>query len=115
MPGAFGLHDGYQLPRFPGDRPVKSRTRIDVWMLLRAGGLTQGAVRSSPTARKTQALAAELMTVAEVGRLFRISLRTVGHRVQVGKLPRPITRKPALFLRSQIQDLLRVADSAGRA
>ena len=42
MVACFGLHDGYQLPRFPVDLLIENRPRIDILMLLQCGGLVEG-------------------------------------------------------------------------
>ena len=44
MMACFGLHDGYQLPRFPSDRLIESRARLDATMLNRIGALVDGVV-----------------------------------------------------------------------
>src|SRR5262249_33029187 len=44
MVACFGLHDGYQLPRFPSDRLIESRARLDATMLNRIGALVDGTV-----------------------------------------------------------------------
>jgi hypothetical protein len=44
MPGAFGLLDDQHHPRFPADRLVENRARLDVHKLNRIGAFVEGAV-----------------------------------------------------------------------
>lgn len=44
MVARFGLHDGYQLPRFPDGLIVERNLRLSVWELLEEGMLVEGTV-----------------------------------------------------------------------
>jgi hypothetical protein len=44
MPGAFGLLDDQHHPRFPADRLVENRLRLDAFKLNRIGAFAEGAV-----------------------------------------------------------------------
>jgi hypothetical protein len=44
MAGAFGLLSDNHPSHFPSDRLVENLPRLDIWMLLQSGALTEGAV-----------------------------------------------------------------------
>jgi hypothetical protein len=53
MSGAFGLLDDPNPSHFPLDRIVEANGRLDVWMLLQAGALVEGATTTLQWAEKT--------------------------------------------------------------
>jgi hypothetical protein len=44
MIACFGLNEGYQLPRFPSDRLIENRMRLDATMLNRIGALAENVL-----------------------------------------------------------------------
>lgn len=57
MVGCFGLRDDPHPSHFPGDRMVEANARLDVWMLLQCGALTEGALTELKWGQKGSQLA----------------------------------------------------------
>ena len=83
MVGCFGLCDDHHHTRVPHDLIVEANPRLDVWMLLRCGGLAENATTRLQWGEKTYLLARRTRPAAGVAGTCTYGRRSLAGDVTV--------------------------------